>query len=109
MKSILYARISDNIFDPVDWPVRRLIIEGEKIVDHSDLPMKGFPHARFGYGAPCTGWTLDELLAWAAVDNTGKHPEICHDIKAEGDERYEPYVSSRERLDEVIKRGRRRS
>lgn len=105
MRSILYARISDNVLDPEDWPVRRLIIEGERIVDHTELPMKGLPMRDFT-GGPEAGWTLDQLLAWSGTDFTGTHPEESHDLKAEGDERYGYFTHKREQLDELLKRGR---
>jgi hypothetical protein len=103
VKSIIYARISDNVLDPEDWPVRRLLIEGEKIVDHSEMPMTGLPLCSFENG-PQAGWTLEQLLAWSSVDNTGTYPEVCHDLKAEGDLHYD-YINKRSTLDALIERG----
>lgn len=68
MKSILYARISDNVLDPEDWPVRRLIIEDERIIDHTEMPMTGYPLRSFA-GGPQAGWTLEQLLAWSGTDS----------------------------------------
>lgn len=104
MKSILYARISDNVLDPEDWPVRRLIIEDERIIDHTEMPMTGYPLRSFA-GGPQAGWTLEQLLAWSGTDFTGQHPEESHDLKAEGDERYH-FVHLQEHLIELLTRGK---
>lgn len=105
MRSILYARISDNVLDEEDWPIRKLVIENERIVEHEDRPMRGLPAMGFE-GGPETGWSLDQLLAWSSLDSTGKHPEVYHDLKAEGDDAFDFYVYRRDRLDEMLKRGK---
>lgn len=103
MKSILYARISDNVLDVEDWPVRRLVIMDGRIVAHEDMPMTGSPVCGFDDG-PQTGWTLDQLLDWASRDFTGQHPEMFYDLKAEGDDRY-LYTNRRNELNALLRRG----
>lgn len=101
MVSILYARISDNVLDPEDWPVRKLVVGKDRIIAHIDLHAGVHDFSTM----PASGWTLEQLLAWAARDNTGTHPEVCYDLKAEGEDRYEYYVYKREQLDLLLKRG----
>jgi hypothetical protein len=98
MKSVLRIRVSDNVLDPEDWPVRKLVIEDGQIVEHTDMTEGIYS---FSKDAPQTGKSLEYLVAWASVDNTGKHPEIYHDVMGP-DGKDVHYVSSQEQLHELL-------
>lgn len=95
-RSIIYARISDNVLDDIDWPVRKLVLEDGRVVEHEDVPPTegAYPLVRFQDGHdPCTGWTSFQLLEWSRRDYTGYHPERFHDLKAEIDEKFASFLS----------------
>jgi hypothetical protein len=96
--SVLFARTSDNVLDPKDWPVTALLLRGDTVVWHLHLQSGGS-------SMPCTGWNTARLLTWASYDGTGKHPEMFHDLKAHGDEEYEYFTNSREKVEAMLERG----
>lgn len=99
--AVVYVRISDTVLDEPDWPVRKLTVTtGGGVVAHEDLLPEGVYSVS---GMPVTGWTLEKLLKWTAVDNTGHHPEVCHDIRPHGSPKWE-YISQMEDLRALIHR-----
>lgn len=78
---VIHVRVSDNVLEDVDWPVRELTLDRvtKKVLDHKDL-QEGV------YGldlAPRKGWTLEKVQRWTAVDPTGQHPEVYQEIQDE--------------------------
>lgn len=78
---VMHVRVSDNVLEEVDWPVRELTLDRvtKKVLDHKDL-QEGV------YGldlAPRKGWTLEKVQQWTAVDPTGYHPEVYQEIQDE--------------------------
>jgi hypothetical protein len=99
----LLVRLSDNVLEDDDWPVRRIEIQEKVIVGVEDIQQ-----GVYGTGhMPDVGWGLSQLVGWLSYDGTGQHPENYHEIKAQTDEKYEPYVSTREDLANVIRRAER--
>jgi hypothetical protein len=77
---VLFVRISDNVLDKDDWPVRQLFITDGKVT-------RILEHRSGAYGldrAPTVGWTLEQIEKWAAYDPTGQHPEVYHDVSING-------------------------
>ena len=100
--AVLWCRVSDNVLEAEDFPTRRLLVNvGSGIIDVQEGNKGVYDQS----GMPEKGWTLDRLLEWASYDPTGHHPEIGHDLKAEGDSHY-TYSCSERSLNEILDRGR---
>ncbi len=99
----VYVRLSDNVLEESAWPVRKIMVTYDRgVVAYEDL----FDKEKVAYDPstlPSTGWTLEKLLAWTAVDHTGQHPETYHDVRAHGSEKWE-YISRMADLRALIHR-----
>ena len=75
----LHIRVSDNVLEEEDWPIRKLTLDlvTKKVTFHEDLA----PGAYSLDTAPRTGWTLEKVQRWTAVDPTGWHPETYNEIQ----------------------------
>jgi len=91
-KPILYARLSDNVLDPEDWPIVKLVIEGHEVVA-TELVNRGCYDMT---GMPAVGWTTQQIMKWTDYDSTGSHPENYHMIRPEHDEKWVDFVSEKE-------------
>lgn len=98
----LLVRISDNVLDEDDWPVRRIEIQGEVIVSVEDIHQGVYAMDEM----PDKGWDLDRLITWSSYDGTGTHPENFYEVKAQTDDRYH-LVWDRPSLNEVMWRAKR--
>lgn len=74
----LLARISDNVLDDADWPIRKLIINQLGTVLSTEDVFVPVRHPMTGM--PQVGWALEDLQRWASDDPTGEHPEVCKEF-----------------------------
>ncbi len=74
-------RISDNVLDEEDWPIREILIRDGVIVNVLDVH-----HGVYSWGetTPTIGWDLERLCEWLDFDPTGSHPENWHEILFHG-------------------------
>lgn len=75
----LLARISDNVLDDEDWPIRKLTINQAGTVlavEDVFVPENGYSMK----GMPEVGWTIEDLQRWASHDPTGQHPEVAKEF-----------------------------
>lgn len=77
---ILHARISDNVLDDEDWPIRRLVLDVKRrqIIDHEDVHRGAY---RFEEYDPQKGMSFDSLFDWTRRDPTGEHPELYPELQ----------------------------
>lgn len=103
MQSLLTVRLTDNVLEDKDWPVRKVWIDREKkeVVKVEDVPFEAGATPMLTMSKPSVGMTLEELLAWLAVDNTGQHPEVTHHVKVEGDHRFS-WINTAEDLNDML-------
>ena len=71
----ILARISDNVLDDEDWPLRKLTInQTGTVLAIEDIFV---PENSKMDGMPEVGWSIEDLQRWASHDSTGEHPEVC--------------------------------
>lgn len=75
------VRISDNILGEREWSVYRLTIEGGKVV-RMDTIYDGV------YRRDLVGMTVEQLAEWIAYDPTGSHPEVYHEWRPIGGDKW---------------------
>jgi hypothetical protein len=70
----IYIRKSDNVLDDEDYPIRKLTLSNNRVVQTVEIHpgVYSFP-SRLGIGA-----TIDDIIKWAKYDPTGQHPETYH-------------------------------
>jgi len=82
MKTILKIRKSDDVLDDTAYPVRRLIIENGRIIDHIDENKE----AAYSYiGMPGKGSTMHDLDIWLSYRcRPDVHPMNFHEAQEFG-------------------------
>lgn len=74
----LLARISDNVLDDEDFPIRKLTInQAGTVLAIEDIFV---PENSKMEGMPEVGWSIEDLQRWASHDSTGEHPEVCKEF-----------------------------
>lgn len=104
-KSTVFVRISDSVTGPEIWPVRKLVIHNGVVESIEDIPTTECYLLIPRDEMPNVGWTMEQLLAWLAVDNTFSHPEVSHKIRLSSETSYRFYTNSMEELEGIVKLG----
>lgn len=75
----IFARIADNVLDPIDWPVRVLYVDANGVVTYVEEKDGAYAWS-WSETSPDVGWTLGQVAAWTCFDATGSHPEVYHQV-----------------------------
>lgn len=73
-RKVMFARISDNVLDEVDWPVARLVLRDGVVVEQAQHKPGAYAFGQL------VGITSTMLAAWSRFDATGTHPEMYHEL-----------------------------
>lgn len=70
MSGVIYARVSNSVLDPEEWPVYRLTIRDGVVISVS------------GRGGPpdLSDASIEEVAQGSRFDSTGYHPEVYHEL-----------------------------
>jgi hypothetical protein len=96
--SLLCVRERDNVRAEEDFPIRGYIVMDDVLLYHVDYQGNGA-------GLPEAGDTIQDVLAWSALDSTGLHPEVSREVQVGGSSNFQARVS-REEMDAVLLRNR---
>lgn len=101
MKSILLARIANNVLEDKDFPVLRLIVSDIGVEDVTEVQQGCYGTE----GMPAPGWSLDQLTKWATYETAEyKYPAEWHDLKGENDPWGTAFIYSRDGLNRLLGR-----
>lgn len=78
---VMRIRMSDNVLEDDDWPVRDILVRAGRIVSVQDIHHGVYS---FSSHAPTIGWDMEQLCEWLAHDPTGRHPEQWNEIRKDG-------------------------
>jgi hypothetical protein len=74
----LYARISDNVFDPKEWTTVLLEFDRNDFVSEVEVTHRGV------YSLNMMGWDIASVVEWQNYDPSGDHPENYQEISIDG-------------------------
>ncbi len=77
MRSIIHVRISDNVLKADDWGSNEITIVDGRVTTIKEIE----PSCYVWRSSIFIGMTVETLLKWFKQDNTGKHPEVYHELK----------------------------
>jgi len=75
---VLSIRISDNVLEARDWPIRELTFDAAGSVAAIRDVHKGVYAWQYG---PQVGWSISMVSGWSRYDTTGDHPEVYHEVQ----------------------------
>jgi hypothetical protein len=80
---VMFISITDNVLDKSDWPVVKLVLRGNEVVETKLV----FPGIHSLNHAPSIGWNTRGIRKWLDCEPT-THPEVYH-VWLEPNEAYE--------------------